>query len=599
MWVYLLGLLVISLQLKHNFLYSLSPSYRFSLPPVSRPPSPTLPDRVNDAEEPEEETALEEAARAKFGLHFQDRPALYRETAAAATDTDLPFWTVLLLSGAIATLGLALNATAVVIGAMLIAPLLGPVLGLGLGLAVGDGRLALTTAVTIVLGVIGVVALAALLTVLLPFQTVTAEIVARTRPTLLDLAIAVASGLAGAVVTLAREQRLSASIPGVAIAVALIPPLGVAGFGIGTGWQWSLIKGSMLLFGANLAGIVLSAMLAFMLVGMHRHDIVEVARKWHSGGHQRGLAARLEHSTLFKGVRVFEETWARVLLVFIFCLAVAVPLTSTLEQIAREARVNEAIDQAAEQLDTNDRLFILNREVTLGETSARVRLRVATSAWVGDDEHDRFETTATARAGEPITLVLEQVPASAGDLDALAAMLPGQEPVVSPLTPSGNTSSLPSTLALLRGRLTKMTAALALPDSVRVVGAEVLVGQGPPQLRIAYAAPTALPEPAETMLTRQAARELGLGDATTEATWVSLASLALPLAPLETTRLARLLVRFPSLSLAVSADSVSAAGVEQRLTDAGAPIDRIILYRTSAPGRLRVMVTDSTGTSGS
>src|SRR5690606_20402813 len=159
-----------------------------------------------------------------------------------------PYWRVLVLSGAIATLGLALDSSAVVIGAMLVAPLLSPVVGLALSLAVGDGRLAVQTGVVVIGSTALVIGISALLTILLPFQTITVEIAARARPTTLDLVIAIFSGLVGAVVTVARGSRLSAAIPGVAISVALIPPLAVAGFGVGIGWDSSLIWGSMLLY---------------------------------------------------------------------------------------------------------------------------------------------------------------------------------------------------------------------------------------------------------------------------------------------------------------------------------------------------------------
>ena len=250
-----------------------------------------------------------------------------------------------MLSGAIATLGLGLDQTAVVIGAMLVAPLLGPLLGLSLALAVGDGRLAVQTGLTIVTGAAGVIALAAVLTFVLPFQDMTSEIAARTRPTTLDLGIAVFSGLAGAVVTVSREKRLSASIPGVAIAVALIPPLGVAGFAIGT-QRWDLLQGPLLLFGANLGGIVLSGMGAFLLVGMHRNDVLEAARQWHRDTDLPGLAGRIDRSASLANLRVFESTWARVGLVLVFIAAVSIPLTTSLRQVVRETRVERAVGAA-------------------------------------------------------------------------------------------------------------------------------------------------------------------------------------------------------------------------------------------------------------
>lgn len=541
--------------------------------------------------EEEGESALEEAAREQFGLHWWDRPALFRETAEAATDTDLPFWAVLLLSGAIATLGLALDATAVVIGAMLIAPLLGPVLGLGMALAVGDGRLAAQTALTVLLGVVGVVALAALLTLLLPFRDITPEIAARTRPTTLDLAIAVASGLAGAVVTLSREQRLSASIPGVAIAVALIPPLGVAGFGIGTGWQWPLIRGSLLLFGANLGGIVLSAMLAFLLVGMHREDVIEAARRWHREGERRGLAARIEEAWGFRRLRVFSSPWARVTLVLSFVTAVAFPLSTSLGEIAREARVQQAVEEVAAGLTADDRAFVLGRDVAFGDGATRVELRLATTAWIGEEERITFERRAETVAGEPVTLVIEQVPASAGDLEALASMLPAAAPTAPASEPVRSPSA---TLSLLQGQLADAVADLALPDSVTVLGAEATLTDGAVGLALAYAAPRPLPPEAETILTRQAARALGLDAAGVRATPVTLGPRPVPTDSATLADLADLLRRYPPLRLVVAGDSAGTGSTRRALQAAGAPAARLRVRAEAPPTRLLfTVVADS------
>ncbi|MEL6616817.1 MAG: TIGR00341 family protein, partial [Bacteroidota bacterium] len=365
-----------------------------------------------------DETLLEEVTRAKFGLRRFDCPTLFRETAEAAVDTDLPFWAVLMLSGAIATLGLLLNQTAVVIGAMLVAPLLGPLLGLSLALAIGDGRLAVHTASTILLGVLGVIAVAAGLTWMLPFNEVTPEIAARTRPTTLDLGIAIFSGLAGAVVTVSRERRLSASIPGVAIAVALIPPLGVAGFGLATG-QWSLVRGSLLLFGANLGGIVIMGMLAFLAVGMHRDDVREAARQWHEQETEGTFGARVAALPGVGRLGLLRSPLARVALVSLFVAAVAVPLSSSLEQVLRESRVKQAVAEAVRALEASDEATVLSREVAFGERSATAELRVATTAWIPDDERRAVEADATEAAGEPVSLRLEQVLASGGDLQTL------------------------------------------------------------------------------------------------------------------------------------------------------------------------------------
>ena len=539
----------------------------------------------------EDDSPLEEAARQQLGLRWWDRPALYRETAEAATDSDLPFWAVLLLSGAIASLGLTLNSTAVVIGAMLVAPLLGPLMGLSMSLAVGDGRLFLQTAATVLLGAIGIIALSALLTAVLPFQTVTDEIAARTRPTTLDLAIAVFSGLAGAVVTASRESRLSASIPGVAVAVALVPPLGVAGFGVGTGWRWSFIEGALLLFGANLAGIVLSGLGVFLLVGMHRDDIVGVARSWHQEEKATGLAARLAHVRVLDRTRVLSAPWARVALVVGFMAAVAVPLSTSLAQVVRESRVSTAADNATSGFDTDQReTTILDREIVYGDSSVTVRLRVATTDWIDAEAKRSYAEAVSAASGEPVNVDLEQVLVSSGDLDTFAEALPTPAPVRTDPKPS-ETAPFPATLDAVRGRLGDALAGLALPDSVAVLDAEtrVDVADGPATVRLVYAAPRRLPPEAASMLSRQLARALGVAPEAVRPVAIETAPRALPDSA-GVVRLGALLRRYPRLSLEVRADSASAASARARL---GA--ERVRYRVAEGPARVGLVVrSDST-----
>ena len=551
--------------------------------------APAAPPPDDEQDAPDEPSAIEEMARDKLGLREWDRPTLYRETAEAATDTDLPFWSVLLLSGAIATLGLALDATAVVIGAMLVAPLLGPLLGLSLALAVGDGRLALQTALTILLGAAGVIALAALLFVVLPFQDVTSEIAARTRPTTLDLGIAVFSGLAGAVVTVSRENRLSASIPGVAIAVALIPPLGVAGFAIGTG-RWDMVQGPLLLFGANLGGIVLSGMGAFLLVGMHRDDVVETARRWHDKSDLPGLAGRISRSRLLRRVRVLSSPTARAALVLAFVAAVAIPLTSSLQQILREARIEGAASDAERALQADGDASVLSRDITVGDASAQVRMRIATTRWIDEATRAEIEAAASSRAAEPIALTLEQLIASDSDLDAFADMLPSQA-----APPAASPSAVPETptaaLQRLRGEVSDVLDGLALPDSVRVIGADVGLGPGPSTLRVAYASPRPLSADAEAILTRQIAGALQVDPASVRMEPVSTRPVPFALgAPAVGERVA-LLRRYAALQLVVVADSADAVQARRQLVADGAPAGRVRTQR-GTPARVRLTVSD-------
>lgn len=457
-----------------------------------------------------EESALEATAGEQLGVSRWDRPAILRESADAATDNGLPYWTVLLLSGAIAALGLALNSSAVLIGAMLVAPLLAPVVGLAVSLAVGDARLAVQTGAVVAGSTLAVIAVSAVLTLLLPFHTITLEISARTRPTTLDLAIAIFSGLVGAVVTVARGSRLSAAIPGVAISVALIPPLAVAGFGIAVGWRGDIIRGSMLLYGANLAGIVLSGMAVFLLVGMHRGDVVEAARRWHREGRPVGMAAWVDRARWVRSLDALSSVGARIGLVGAFVVALGLPLSQTLGELAREVRVERAVEQTAARLfDIRDRASILSRQVVYGSGRTQVYLRVATTDWFGQEQRDEFERRASAVAGEPVRLSLEQLPARGEDIEQLASLLPGaeQQPVRPPPPPPP--TGLGELLTASRLQLQQVGDAMALPQGLEVVGLEIrTTDAGAAHLRIAYAGEVPLQSQAAEILRGQIARAL-------------------------------------------------------------------------------------------
>jgi uncharacterized hydrophobic protein (TIGR00271 family) len=457
--------------------------------------------------------AVEEAASEQLGVGDWDRAAIYQESASTATDNRLPYWAVLTLSGAIATLGLALDSSAVVIGAMLVAPLLAPIVGLALSLAVGDGRLAVQTGAVVLGSTVAVLLVGAALTASLPFHTITPEISARTQPTTLDLAIAVFSGLVGAVVTVARRSRLSAAIPGVAIAVALIPPLAVAGFGIGVR-DAGLIRGSLLLYGTNLAGIVLSGMAVFLLVGMHRPEVIDTARAWHKDAQTHGVAAWADRIRWVRSLGVFRSAWARVGLVFSFAVLLAFPLSESLAQITRETRIERSVRIAEREVfDEPGRASVLGRRVVIGSGQTQVYLRVATTEWFGSEEREEFERMASARAGEPVRLSLEQLPARGEDVGQLADLLPRQNPGSMREAPSPEPARLADLLASAREQLDEAMQTLALPAAVEILEMELALNRAERAVvRITYTAPRPLEAQAEEMLLLQLRRAADLPD---------------------------------------------------------------------------------------
>ena len=174
------------------------------------------------------------------------------------------FMTLLILSTMIATFGLFINSSSVVIGAMLLAPLMQPIVSLSMGVLRQDSDLEFNGAKTIFWGVSAVLFTAALIALFTPMERLTTEMTGRLSPTILDLFVAIASGAAAAYAK--SNEKIIGSLAGVAIAVALVPPLAVAG--IGLGWaNWHMFSMAFLLFITNLVGIVLAAAFTFTLLG--------------------------------------------------------------------------------------------------------------------------------------------------------------------------------------------------------------------------------------------------------------------------------------------------------------------------------------------
>ncbi len=188
-----------------------------------------------------------------------------REVMSDSAQPGVNYFVLIVLSGIIATLGLLLDSAAVVIGAMLVAPLMSPIMGFSLGMVLGDVRLIRLSVEAVFKGVALAVVIAVFTGLFSPFKELTGEIMARTQPTLLDLVVALASGMAGAY-ALARKE-VGAALPGVAIAAALMPPLGVVGLGLSLG-EPQVVGGAFLLFVTNIAAISLAGVLVFMVLGV-------------------------------------------------------------------------------------------------------------------------------------------------------------------------------------------------------------------------------------------------------------------------------------------------------------------------------------------
>ncbi len=183
---------------------------------------------------------------------------------------DFDYFVLVLLSCMIATFGLLIDSAATIIGAMLVAPLMSPILGIGLASIRGDTDLLKNALSALLRGALLAVLLSAVITLtndMLPFvliEDLPTEVLSRTRPTPIDLGVALAGGLAA---TFALVQpNLSAALPGVAIATALMPPLCVIGIGLASG-DWAVARGATLLFLTNAVTIAASSTFLFWATG--------------------------------------------------------------------------------------------------------------------------------------------------------------------------------------------------------------------------------------------------------------------------------------------------------------------------------------------
>ena len=195
------------------------------------------------------------------------------------------YYVLIVLSTLIASYGLLSNSTATVIGAMIVAPLMGPILGLALGTVLADSRMFYRSLAAETSGVVMVILTGLLVALVVGPEHIDysgAEIAGRTRPTLYDFAIGLAAGLAGGYCTV--HPGLQSSVAGVAIAVALVPPLAVTGL-TGAGWlsgeiAFKPVFGSFMLFFTNLLTIELASGFVFLGTGFRQSGSDNPKQLW-------------------------------------------------------------------------------------------------------------------------------------------------------------------------------------------------------------------------------------------------------------------------------------------------------------------------------
>ena len=286
------------------------------------------------------------------------------------------YWIQLILAMGIATLGLVLSSTAVVIGAMLVSPLMGPILELGMGFAVGSSILVMRASVRVLVSVAVVVAGAALMTLALPFHELTVEITTRTAPTALDLLVAAFCALTAAYTTVRPGADSTAAAAGTAIGIALVPPLCVIGFGLGT-FAPTVAGGAALLFTASLSAILVLSVVIFLLLGFNQVDADIVERDFIDpvGTRSDVFAFRLSR-TIHHAFGSRYGVAMRVLIPATFLGIVFVPLRRALTEVTWEVRTRDAVRRLVEEASPH----AMQTSLTVDRNALTIRLIVIATA---------------------------------------------------------------------------------------------------------------------------------------------------------------------------------------------------------------------------
>ena len=219
----------------------------------------------------------------KIKAHFtvmqdmEDEKEIVAQITSGVSFRGANLW-VLIFAIFIASLGLNVNSTAVIIGAMLISPLMGPIIGMGLAIGINDFQLLRRAAKNFAIATVISILTATVYFLITPLGEAQSELLARTSPTIYDVLIATFGGAAG-ILALCTKGKGNV-IPGVAIATALMPPLCTAGFGLASGHLLYFL-GAFYLFFINTVFISLSTYLGVRLMRFHRKEFqtASAARK--------------------------------------------------------------------------------------------------------------------------------------------------------------------------------------------------------------------------------------------------------------------------------------------------------------------------------
>ncbi len=478
-----------------------------------------------------------------LGLNEDRKWQIYQEISESVSLSSSSYWLQVLFSAGIATLGLVLNSPAVIIGAMLISPLMGSILASGLGLAVGDLVLVARASVNLILSCTLAIALALLLVFCLPFKEITSEILARTQPNLLDLLVALFSGAVGSVAICQVSQGVATSLPGVAIAVALMPPLCVVGYGLGiqlsvansNGLQIAL--GGGLLFFTNLVAIIFTAMVVFFLVHLDTSSVQLKVKQWQSfEPESQKFQALLNNLPSGKYLQKIGSLPARFILILLAIALISLPLNQSLMRLRQEIIRKQQENQLRAVITTTwqgslgtldngkNRSYINRLSVNENKNQLQVELQVVTNQFYNQSEQQKFiEKLAQTLQRSPDSIQLNLIEIPTGKF---------VEPVAVP-------SVVPVTIADLQTQLQQQINSflqtLLLPQPAQLLTVRtILTPDQPLALEIIYLSDRPIQSDAQLLITEQIRQQLQMSDLQIQYQFLALAISTLTFAPDQT-----------------------------------------------------------------
>jgi uncharacterized hydrophobic protein (TIGR00271 family) len=315
------------------------------------------------------------------------RGSIY-QSILTASRMDSEYVGMLGLAGLIALFGLLQNSEAVVIGAMLISPLMNPILSAALALLLGDGSLGRKSGMMLATSVVGVIGVTCVVAWLSPLKQATPQILARTNPNLLDLFIAFLSGLAGTLAFRGSSASMTI-IPGVAIAVAVIPPLAVVGYGLSV-YNAAVAGGAFLLFVTNLVAIIISAALVFWLMGFRPHGDVEKGR------------LNLVHRMAFSGG---------------ILIVLSIPLVQTLRRAVRQIEMRAAIEGTMNAAFKTPHSSVTDLSFAQTGAGVRVQATLRTTKYFESRKIDLAQDSLRRRFGPGAKLDVDQILVAQGGIN--------------------------------------------------------------------------------------------------------------------------------------------------------------------------------------